>query len=186
MDKSKQNHSMYSLQLRRSGQVSIHLSKLEVSRVQNTETLTQVERQLASVNTDISFEKSQFQGFWIAVRNGIDISIGRIGDKIINPVANYSDVIREGRDSGDCPPKYLLAANLSRAGPEDPYYFGLTVSDTTTADFGVNCDMPGLHYEDTCVTDDDCADFPNTGGTLASADHGTERGVVVQCARRSP
>ena len=97
MDKSKQNHSMYSLQLRRSGQVSIHLSKLEVSRVQNTETLTQVERQLASVNTDISFEKSQFQGFWIAVRNGIDISIGRIGDKIINPVANYSDVIREGR-----------------------------------------------------------------------------------------
>ena len=113
MDKSKQNHSMYSLQLRRSGQVSIHLSKLEVSRVQNTETLTQVERQLASVNTDISFEKSQFQGFWIAVRNGIDISIGRIGDKIINPVANYSDVIREGRHSGDCPPEYLLAANLS-------------------------------------------------------------------------
>ena len=103
MDKSKQNHSMYSLQLRRSGQVSIHLSKLEVSRVQNTETLTQVERQLASVNTDISFEKSQFQGFWIAVRNGIDISIGRIGDKIINPVANYSDVIREGRDSGVSP-----------------------------------------------------------------------------------
>ena len=73
-----------------------------------------------------------------------------------------------------------------RAGPEDPYYFGLTVSDTTTADFGVNCDMPGLHYEDTCVTDDDCADFPNTGGTLASADHGTKRGVVLQCARRSP
>ena len=72
-----------------------------------------------------------------------------------------------------------------RAGPEDPYYFGLTVSDTTTADFGVNCDMPGLHYEDTCVTDDDCADFPNTGGTLASADHGTKRGVL-QCARRSP
>ena len=48
-------------------------------------------------------------------------------------------------------------------GPDDPYYFGLTVSETTTADFGVNCDMPGLHFDDTCVTDDDCSEFPNTG-----------------------
>ena len=37
------------------------------------------------------------------------------------------------------------------------------MSDTTTADFGVNCDMPGLHFDDTCVTDDDCSEFPNTG-----------------------
>ena len=96
-----------------------------------------------SVNTEVSFDKSQFQGFWIAVRNGIDISIGRIGDKIISPIANFSDVMREG--------------------PSDPYYFGLTVSETTKADFGVNCDMPGLHFDDTCVTNDDCSEFPNTG-----------------------
>ena len=30
------------------------------------------------------------------------------------------------------------------------------------ATFGVNCDMPGLHFEDTCVSDEDCVDFPQT------------------------
>ena len=48
-------------------------------------------------------------------------------------------------------------------GPDNPYYFGLTVSEDTRADFGVNCDMPGLHFDDTCVSDDDCSEFPNTG-----------------------
>ena len=51
----------------------------------------------------------------------------------------------------------------SISGPDDPYYFGLTVSDSASAQFGVNCDMPGLHFEDTCVTDEDCSEFPNTG-----------------------
>ena len=69
---------------------------LQAGRGQNTDTLTEQERTLATFSTEISFEKSQLQGFWIAVRNGIDISIGRIGDKIINPLANYSDIIREG------------------------------------------------------------------------------------------
>ena len=32
----------------------------------------------------------------------------------------------------------------------------------TAATFGVNCDMPGLHDEDTCVSDEDCVDFPQT------------------------
>ena len=54
---------------------------------------------------------------------------------------------------------------FSNPGPDDPYYFGLTVSDTASAQFGVNCDMPGLHFEDTCVTDEDCSEFPNTGET---------------------
>ena len=96
MDKSKQNHSMYSIQLKKSGEVGIYLSTLERQRSQGTTTLTQNEDRRASVNSEISFEKSQYQGFWIAVRNGIDVSIGRIGDKIIAPVANYSDVMREG------------------------------------------------------------------------------------------
>ena len=26
----------------------------------------------------------------------------------------------------------------------------------------MNCDMPGLHFEDTCVSDEDCVDFPQT------------------------
>ena len=104
-----------------------------------------------SVNTELDFDRGQYQGFWVAVRNGIDISLRLIGDKIIDPVANYSDIIREG--------------------PDNPYYFGLTVSETTSANFGVNCDMPGLHFEDTCVTDEDCAEFPNTGETANAAPH---------------
>ena len=102
----------------------------------------QVEMRKVSVNTELDFDRGQYQGFWVAVRNGIDISLGLIGDKIIDPVANYSDIIREG--------------------PDNPYYFGLTVSETTSANFGVNCDMPGLHFADTCVSDEDCEEFPNT------------------------
>ena len=95
-----------------------------------------------SVNSELSFDRGQYQGFWVAVRNGIDISLGLIGDKIIDPLANYSDIIREG--------------------PDNPYYFGLTVSETSSAKFGVNCEMPGLHFTDTCVSDEDCEEFPNT------------------------
>ena len=123
VDKSKTNSSLYSLHLARNGAVSIHLSKLEPARNGQDGQLNQAEMRKVSVNTELSFGKSQYQGFWVAVRNGIDISIGRIGDKIIESVANYSDIIREG--------------------PDNPYYFGLTVSETTSADFGVNCDMPG-------------------------------------------
>ena len=32
----------------------------------------------------------------------------------------------------------------------------------TSASFGVNCDMPGLHFPDTCVTDSDCEEYPET------------------------
>ena len=57
----------------------------------------------------------------------------------------------------------VLYSKIFFKGPSDPYYFGLTVAENTKADFGVNCDMPGLHFDDTCVTNDDCSDFPNTG-----------------------
>ena len=103
MDKSKDNSSMYSIQLARNGQVSIHLDKLEpVRNTQGSDSAyTQASNRKVSVSTEVSFDKSQFQGFWIAVRNGIDISIGRIGDKIISPIANFSDVMREGRIGKD-------------------------------------------------------------------------------------
>ena len=147
LDKSKHNKTMYSIHLFRGGSVSINLDKLEPVRSQNSgESYVQASNRKIQVNTEIDFEKSRFQGFWIAVRNGIDVSIGLIGDKIINPIASFSDVMREG--------------------PSDPYYFGLTVSETTSADFGLNCDMPGLHFDDTCVTNDDCSEFPNTGENI--------------------
>ena len=40
-------------------------------------------------------------------------------------------------------------------------YFGLT-TDRSSATYGINCDVPNLHYPDTCVEDTDCADIPNT------------------------
>ena len=57
--------------------------------------------------------------------------MGRIGDKLIDSVANFTDVLREG--------------------PDEPYYFGLTTPANTHAYFGVNCDMPGLHFEVTIL-----------------------------------
>ena len=36
---------------------------------------------------------------------------------------------------------------MLREGPDEPYYFGLTTPANTHAYFGVNCDMPGLHFE---------------------------------------
>ena len=87
---------MYSIQLYRNGQIAILLSTLQPGRNQNQDIINQVDDRRESVNTEIDFDKSKFQGFWIAVRNGIDISIGTIGSKIISPMANYSDVMREG------------------------------------------------------------------------------------------
>ena len=53
---------MYTIQIDRSGQVQILLSVLEPSRNQNTDNLNQVEDRRESVNTEINFEKNQFQG----------------------------------------------------------------------------------------------------------------------------
>ena len=57
----------------------------------------------------------------------MQVAVGRIGDKLIDSVANFTDVLREG--------------------PDEPYYFGLTTPANTHAYFGVNCNMPGLHFE---------------------------------------
>ena len=84
-----------------------------------------------SVNKVISLNKDRYQGFWISIRDNVEISIGRIGDKLVDSVANFTDVLREG--------------------PDEPYYFGLTTPSLTSASFGVNCDMPGLHFE-VCLT----------------------------------
>ena len=66
----------------------------------------------------------------------MEISIGRIGDKLVDSVANFTDVLREG--------------------PDEPYYFGLTTPSLTSASFGVNCDMPGLHFEVCLHTNHSC------------------------------
>jgi len=155
LNKAKQNLTMYSVKLFRVGTVSIHISKLEAPR--NGGTFTRQDGKKASQNAVINLDKSKYQGFWISVKDGIEVSVGRIGDKLIDSIANYTDVIREG--------------------PDDPYYFGLTTPETTSAYFGVNCDMPGLHFDDTCVTDDDCVDFPETVCHAEPINNGLDPGI---------
>jgi len=58
----------------------------------------------------------------------------------------------------------LIWNDTDRDGPRDVAFFALT-TDQSQASFGVNCDVPHLHYDDTCVTDEDCLDYPNTVGT---------------------
>ena len=140
LNKAKQNLTMYSVKLFRVGTVSIHINKLEPPR--NGGTFIQQDGRKASENSVIDLEKQNYQGFWISIKDNIEISIGKIGSTLINSVANFTDVLREG--------------------PEEPFYFGLTTPSQTVASFGVNCDMPGLHFEDTCVSDDDCTEFPET------------------------
>jgi hypothetical protein len=155
LNKAKQNLSMYSVNLYRADRVSIHISRLEPPR--NGGDYTRQEGSKESENAVLDLDNSTYKGFWISVRNGIEISVGRIGDKLIDSIANYTDVIREG--------------------PDAPYYFGLTTPETTSAFFGVNCDMPGLHFEDTCVTDDDCVDFPNTVCMAEPVNKGLDPGI---------
>jgi len=155
LNKAKQNLTMYSVHLYRSDKVSIHISKLEASR--NGGEFTRQDGSKASETAVLDLDNSTYQGFWISVRNGIEVSVGRIGDKLIDSIANYTDVIREG--------------------PDEPYYFGLTTPETTSAFFGVNCDMPGLHFDDTCVSDDDCADFPETACHTEPVNKGLDPGI---------
>lgn len=155
LNKAKQNLTMYSVNVYRADKVSIHISKLEPSRSGGE--FTQQDGNKASESAVLDLDNSTYKGFWISVRNGIEVSVGRIGDKIIDSIANYTDVIREG--------------------PDDPYYFGLTTPETTSAYFGVNCDMPGLHFDDTCVTDDDCVDFPNTVCHAEPVNTGLDPGI---------
>ena len=61
-------------------------------------------------------------------------------------------------------------------------YFALT-TDESDASFGVNCDVPNLHFDDTCVTDDDYEAFPNTVCSNAPLNKGLDPGTrgVIQC-----
>jgi len=155
LDKNKQNLTMYSVKLFRVGAVSIHINKLEPPR--NGGKFVQQDGRKTNANDVINMDKEGYQGFWISIKDDIEISIGKIGSTLIESVANFTDVLREG--------------------PENPYYFGLTTPSQTSASFGVNCDMPGLHFEDTCVTDDDCADFPQTVCRSMPVNNGLDPGT---------
>ena len=156
VNRSKQNLTMYSIKLFRVGSVSIHVSKLEHQR--NGGGFVQQDGKKTSVNNVVDLdERNEYQGFWISIKDDVKISVGKIGDKLIDSVVSYSDLLREG--------------------PDEPYYFGLTTPTGTSASFGVNCDMPGLHFPDTCVTDNDCEDYPETSCGAEPLNPGLDPGI---------
>lgn len=156
VNRSKQNLTMYSIKLFRVGSVSIHISKLETQR--NGGGYVQQDGKKASFNKVVDLDaRDEYQGFWISIQDDITVSVGKIGDPLIDPIGNYSDILREG--------------------PNEPYYFGLTTPTGSSASFGVNCDMPGLHFPDTCVTDNDCEDYPETVCGSRPLNEGLDPGI---------
>ena len=137
IDSRKSNSTMYSFKLHRVGTVSIFVSKLEAD---NNGELQRNEIRKESVNQAVNITDSEFNGFWFTIKNE-ELTLGLIGDRLIEPIILWNDTLREG--------------------PRDVAYFGLT-TDQASATFGVNCDVPNLHFSDTCVVDEDCQDFPNT------------------------
>ena len=49
--------------------------------------------------------------------------------------------------------KGLLDMNFETIPPKIRYARKPSITFHISASFGVNCDMPGLHFPDTCVTD---------------------------------
>ena len=77
-----------------------------------------------SVNNAVNITESQYNGFWFTLKEE-ELTLGLIGDQLIEPVIIWNDTLREG--------------------PRDIKYFGLT-TDQSSASFGVNCDVPNLHF----------------------------------------
>ena len=72
----------------------------------------------------MNITESQYNGFWFTLKEE-ELTLGLIGDQLIEPVIIWNDTLREG--------------------PRDIKYFGLT-TDQSSASFGVNCDVPNLHF----------------------------------------
>ena len=71
VDQDKRNRTMYSIKLFRSGNTVISVSKLEPGRA--GETLQRADMRKASANGVVEFTAGQYQGFWVSVRNNIEV-----------------------------------------------------------------------------------------------------------------
>ena len=121
----------------------------------------------------------RYRGFWFTVRNmqfTPEITLGLIGDELIEPVMVWNDTLREGPRGKwiFCTGQYFVITIFLYF--KDIKYFGLT-TEQSSATFGVNCDVPNLHFPDTCVTDDDCIDFPNTVCSNVPINQGLDPGT---------
>ena len=121
IDSRKSNSTMYSIKLHRVGTVSIFISKLEADSFGE---LQRNEVRKQSRNNAVNVTDSEFNGFWFTIKNE-ELTLGLIGDRLIEPIILWNDTLREG--------------------PRDVAYFGLT-TDQASATFGVNCDVPNLHF----------------------------------------
>jgi hypothetical protein len=155
VNKNRSNMTMYTFKLYRVGSVSIFVSKL-TGNTNGDGTFVRSElRQTAEQSAVNLTDTSVHQGFWFTV-SGVELSLGMIGSRLIDPVIVWNDTLRDG--------------------PRDVQYFALT-TDQSDASFGVNCDVPNLHFEDTCVTDEDCEMFPNTLCSNAPLNPGLDPGT---------
>ena len=156
VNKNRSNSTMYSFKLYRVGSVSLFVSKLEPSPSSRNSNFNRVETRRASQNQGINLtDTTVHRGFWVTVKED-ELALGMIGDQLIEPVLIYNDTLREG--------------------PRDVSYFALT-TEQSVASFGVNCDVPDLHFEDTCVSDEDCEEYPNTVCSAEPINRGLDPGT---------
>ena len=106
---------------------SVYLKKipLHVYITLITGELQRSELRKVSVNNAVNISDSNYNGFWFTLKDEEELTMGLIGDQLIEPVILWNDTLREG--------------------PKDVKYFGLT-TDSSSATFGVNCDVPNLHF----------------------------------------
>ncbi|CAB4060786.1 unnamed protein product [Lepeophtheirus salmonis] len=75
------------------------------------------------------------------IRND-EISLGKIGDTLVKPLIMWNDTYSKG--------------------PKKPYFLGITTPKSSSASFGASCEANNLHFSDTCITDEDCSEYPKT------------------------
>ena len=156
VNKNRSNSTMYTFKLYRVGSVSLFINRLEPGNNRQNNGFNRVEVRRESIPTGVNLsDTAVHQGFWFTIKNE-EVALGRIGDELIEPLLIWNDTLREG--------------------PRDVQYFALT-TDQSVANFGVNCDVPNLHFFDTCVTDEDCEMYPNTVCSSEPINRGLDPGT---------
>lgn len=154
--KDRSNRTMYTFKVGEET-LALYTSTLELnSRGEYDEEEIRKANKANAVNLT---DTSQYHGFWFTFTDD-EITFGHMGDRLVDPVLIYNITRRDG--------------------PSDVAYFALTTEESQ-ASFGINCEAPNLHFEDTCVEDDDCEDFANTVCSKQPVNKGLDPG-----ARKKP
>ncbi|CAB4060665.1 unnamed protein product [Lepeophtheirus salmonis] len=77
------------------------------------------------------------------------VSVNKKGREEENRKKSENDAIRLSQE------RYLQRT-------KKPYFLGITTPTSSSASFGVSCEANNLHFSDTCITDEDCSEYPLT------------------------